>query len=86
MTALEEQDSRRFLPSSEMSGSSSPLQVYRRISTSFSGIAARADGTDHLFQIHRVDTLGHHADPTPDIGLQEWVRSWAAEYLLEQRL
>ena len=52
----------------------------------FFPIAARADGTDHLFQIHRVDTLGHHADPTPDIGLQEWVRSWAAEYLLEQRL
>jgi hypothetical protein len=71
MTALEEQDSRPFLPSSEMSGSSSLLQVYRRISTSFSGIAARADGTDHLFQIHRVDTLVHQADPTPDIGLQE---------------
>ena len=46
----------------------------------------RAISTDHLFQIHRVDTLVHHADPTPDIGLQEWVRSWAAEYLLEQRL
>jgi hypothetical protein len=86
MIALEEKYSLRFLPSSEMSGSSSPLQVYRRISTSFSGIAARADGTDHLFQIHRVYTLVHHDDPTPDIGLQEWGCSWAAEYLLEQRL
>ncbi len=36
MIALEEKDSRRFLFSSEISGSSSPLQIYRRISTSFS--------------------------------------------------
>jgi len=36
MITLEEKDSQRFLFSSEISGSSSPLQVYRRISTSFS--------------------------------------------------
>ena len=42
-------------------------------------ITARPDRTDHLFQIHWVDTLVHHANPTPDIGLQEWGRSWAAE-------